>query len=222
MRHLRKRQALFPHSLKLEEFPMTIVYSYGENLYVNTTNRCDMSCVFCLRATGDGVGTGESLWLEREPDREEILSAIVSEDAARYRQLVFCGYGEPTYRLDDILWVCRQLKERGYPLPIRMDTNGHGDLICGRPTAPEMAGLIDILSISLNDADPETYNRRCRPSYPDSFQAMLDFTRSAVAHVPSVIMTVVDNMPAEEIERCRRICEGLGATFRIRHYSTQW
>lgn len=202
---------------------MTITYVYGDNLYVNTTNRCDCSCTFCLRASGDGVGSADSLWLEREPSREEILADILARDPADFRQLVFCGYGEPTYRLDDILWVCRALKQSGFPLPIRMDTNGHADLICGRPIAREMAGLIDVLSVSLNNATPQAYVARCRPAQGEAaYQAMLDFTRAAVQYVPTVMMTVVDNMPQEEIEACRAICEGLGATFRVRTYSTNW
>ena len=201
---------------------MTITYSYGTNLYVNTTNRCDMHCDFCLRQSGDGVGEADSLWLEREPTREEILADIQKRDLSQYKELVFCGYGEPSYRLHDILWVCDRVKEVS-AIPIRMDTNGHGDLINGRATVPLMAGLIDILSISLNDADAATYARRCRPLFgEESYQAMLDFTRQAVRVIPTVIMTVVDNMPAGEIERCRAICEGLGATFRVRHYSTNW
>lgn len=202
---------------------MTITYTYGANLYVNTTNRCDMNCTFCLRHTGDGVGTGSDLWLEREPTREEILSDIRGRSLDGLEQLVFCGYGEPSYRWDDILWVCDRLKESGFPLPIRMDTNGHGDLICGRPTAAEAGGRLDILSISLNDATPEAYVARCRPrDGARAYEAMLEFTRQAVKAVPLVMMTVVDNMPREEIEACRVICEGLGAQFRVRQYSTQW
>lgn len=202
---------------------MTITYVYGRNLYVNTTNKCDMNCTFCLRHTGKGVGTGSDLWLEREPTREEILADIQARNPADYDQLVFCGYGEPSYRLDDILWVCGQLKGSGFPLPIRMDTNGHADLINGRETVPLMAGKLDILSISLNNASADTYVERCRPAFgPESYQAMLDFTRAAVRVIPTVLMTVVDNMPAEEIAACRRICEDLGAVFRVRAYSTDW
>ncbi len=202
---------------------MTITYVYGNNLYVNSTNRCDCRCVFCLRSSGDGVGSADSLWLEREPTKEEILSAILAEPLEQYEQVVFCGYGEPTYRLDDILWVCEKLKALGITLPLRMDTNGHGDLICEKATAPLMAGKLDILSISLNDSTAEAYDKRVRSSFgPASFAAILDFTREAVKYVPSVLMTVVDNMPAAEIEDCRKICEDLGATFRVRHYSTNW
>lgn len=201
---------------------MTITYVYGENLYVNTTNRCDCSCTFCLRTTGDRVGDSGPLWLEREPTREEILADIQKRDLTRYRELVFCGYGEPTYRLEDILWVAERVK-RSSDIPIRMDTNGHSDLIHGRPTAPLFAGKFDILSISLNRATAEDYQATCRCQYgPESFQAMLDFTREAVKYVPKVIMTVVDTMAPEEIEACGRLCRSLGATYRVRTYSTEW
>ena len=201
---------------------MTITYVYGKNLYVNTTNRCDCSCAFCLRTTGDRVGDSGPLWLEREPTREEILADIQKRDLSQYQELVFCGYGEPTYRLEDILWVAEQVK--GYSsIPIRMDTNGHSDLIHGRPTAHLFAGKFDILSISLNRAAAEDYQATCRSKYGiESYQAMLDFTREAVKYVPKVIMTVVDTMPQEEIEACGRICRSLGATYRVRTYSTEW
>lgn len=201
---------------------MTITYVYGKNLYVNTTNRCDCSCAFCLRTTGDRVGDSGPLWLEREPTREEILADIQKRDLSQYQELVFCGYGEPTYRLEDILWVAEQVK--GYSsIPIRMDTNGHSDLIHGKPTAHLFAGKFDILSISLNRAAAEDYQATCRSKYGiESYQAMLDFTREAVKYVPKVIMTVVDTMPQEEIEACGRICRSLGATYRVRTYSTEW
>ena len=201
---------------------MTITYVYGKNLYVNTTNRCDCSCTFCLRTTGDRVGDSGPLWLEREPTREEILADIQKRDLSQYQELVFCGYGEPTYRLEDILWVAEQVKEYS-SIPIRMDTNGHSDLIHGKPTAHLFAGKFDILSISLNRATAEDYQATCRSKYGiESYQAMLDFTREAVKYVPKVIMTVVDTMPQEEIEACGRICRSLGATYRVRTYSTEW
>lgn len=92
---------------------MTITYGYGKNLYVNTTNRCTCACEFCIRTTGDGVGTASSLWLDREPTREEILADIQKQNLSRYDELVFCGYGEPTFRWDDIAWVCDQLRDAG-------------------------------------------------------------------------------------------------------------
>lgn len=201
---------------------MTITYVYGQNLYVNTTNRCDCACQFCLRQTGDGVGDAASLWLEREPSREEILDSILSRSLSDFQELVFCGYGEPAYRLYDILWVCQRVKDIS-PIPIRLDTNGHGDLILGRSAAPLLAGKIDILSVSLNRATAEGYVETCRPrDGAAAFNAMLNFTRQAVQYVPKVMMTVVDILPAEELEDCRRICQELGAALRVRAYSTEW
>ncbi len=201
---------------------MTITYEYGKNLYVNTTNRCTCACTFCIRSYGDGVGTGSNLWLEREPTKEEILEDIRSRDLTRYNELVFCGYGEPTYRIDDILWVCKQLKAESQIL-IRMDTNGHGNLINGRDITPELKGVIDVLSISLNRSTQAAYDEVVRPHVPGAFEAMKDFTRKARALNIQVIMTVVDNMDPAEIERCRQMCEQeLGATFRVRQFSEDW
>ena len=198
---------------------MTITYEYGSNLYVNTTNRCTCSCDFCLRNSGDGVGTANSLWLEREPTREEILGDILKRDLKAYGELVFCGYGEPAFRLEDILWVCGKVRETS-DIKTRMDTNGHASLINGKDTPPMLKGLVDTLSISLNYPTAEEYVRRCRPRDGEAaYRAMLDFTREAAKYVPNVVMTVVDiGISQEDIEKCRMIAEGLGARFRIRKY----
>lgn len=196
-----------------------ITYSYGDNLYVNTTNRCDMHCDFCLRALGDGVGEADSLWLEREPSREEIWADIQRRDLSVFRELVFCGYGEPTYRLHDILWVCDRVREVS-PISIRIDTNGHADLIWGEDTVPLFRGRFDTVSISLNAKDKETYDRRCAPDYENGFEAMLSFARRVKGQVPRVILSVVDCIPQEEIEDCRALCEEIGAEYRVRVYGS--
>ena len=148
---------------------MTITYGYGKNLYVNTTNRCTCACEFCIRTTGDGVGTASSLWLDREPTREEILADIQKQNLSRYDELVFCGYGEPTFRWDDIAWVCDQLRDAGPVPPVRMDTNGHGNVICGRDITPELKGRIDVVSISLNWSDQAGYDKIVHPDFPQAF-----------------------------------------------------
>lgn len=196
---------------------MTITYRYGQNLYVNTTNRCDMHCDFCLRQDGDGVGEADSLWLEREPSKEEIWADIQTRDLSQFRELVFCGYGEPSYRLHDILWVCDQVRAAS-DIAIRIDTNGHANLIWNEDVTPLFAGRFDTVSISLNARDKETYDRRCAPDYENAYGAMLDFARAVKQYVPQVILSVVDCIGAGEIEDCRRICAGLGVTFRVRVY----
>ena len=121
---------------------MTITYEYEGALYVNLTNKCNCACEFCLRhgkAQGS-IYTQDSLWLEREPTRQEALDSFLGRDVPGYREIVFCGYGEPTYRLEDLLWLVDQLKERfGEKLPpVRINTNGHASLIHGRDVCPEL------------------------------------------------------------------------------------
>ncbi len=144
---------------------MTITYEYEDALYVNLTNKCNCNCEFCLRhgRKEGSIYTEDSLWLEREPTREEALDSFLSRDVPTYREIVFCGYGEPTYRLDDILWLVDQLKERfGRRLPpVRINTNGHANLILGRDVVPELKGRIDTLSISLNAVTAAEYTAPC-------------------------------------------------------------
>ena len=203
---------------------MTITYEYEGALYVNLTNKCNCACVFCLRqgrAEGS-IYTEDSLWLEREPTRQEALDSFLSRDVCAYREIVFCGYGEPTYRLDDLLWLVDRLKERfGDRLPpVRINTHGHANLIQGRDVCPELKGRIDTLSISLNAPDAAGYTALCRPVQGEAaYQAMLDFARESAAYVPNVVMTIVDkDKSGEEIAACLKIAEELGVTLRVRSF----
>ena len=199
----------------------TITYEYGENLYVNTTNRCNFNCEFCLRHNEASNGSiyNDNLWLKREPSKEEILADIEGRDLSRYKQLVFCGFGEPVYRLEDICWVIDQLKARGKKPFVRMDTNGTGNLIHGRDVCPDFAGRFDMVSISLNTDTAEKYNALCHPALEGAYEAMKSFARELRQYVPTVMMTVVDSISREEIEDCRKICEEeIGAVYRVREY----
>lgn len=199
----------------------TITYEYGDNLYVNVTNRCNFNCEFCLRHNPNSNGSiySHNLWLKREPSREEILESIESRDLSNYQQLVFCGFGEPSYRIEDICWVIDRMKEHGTKMFTRMNTNGTGSLIHGRDIAPEFAGRFDMISISLNTDTAEKYNALCHPSQDGAYQAMKDFAKEIQKYVPIVMMTVVDSIPKEEIEACRKICEEeIGAVYRVREY----
>lgn len=199
----------------------TITYEYGDNLYVNTTNRCNFNCEFCLRHNEASSGSiyNDNLWLKREPTKEEILADIERRDLSKYGQLVFCGFGEPVYRLEDICWVIDQLKAKGKKPFVRMDTNGTGNLIHGRDVCPDFAGRFDMVSISLNTDTAEKYNALCHPAHEGAYEAMKAFARELRQYVPTVMMTVVDTIPPEEIENCRRICEeDIGAVYRVREY----
>lgn len=200
---------------------MTITYVVKNGIYVNMTNRCPCACTFCLRQNGDGIFGSGPLWLEREPSVKEVCDSIDTWELAEYDEVVFCGYGEPTERLEELLQVAAHIKEKS-DIKIRINTNGLSDLICGERTAPKLKGLIDIVSVSLNATNKEEYFRMVRPKFgPDSYDAMLRFTKECTEYVPNVIMTVVDVVTSkEEQERCREICEALGATLRVRPFES--
>ena len=200
---------------------MTITYQVKNAVYVNLTNRCPCNCTFCLRHNGPGVFGSGPLWLEREPTLEETIESLGQWDYSRFREVVFCGYGEPTERLDVLLAAAARLKERDPALRVRVNTNGLSDLIHGKPTAPLFVGKVDCLSISLNTDDPAEYLSVCRPKFgAAAYPAMLKFTQEAAALLPSVVMTVVGEpiTSLEKQERCRKIAEGLGARLRVRPY----
>ena len=202
---------------------MTISYEYGNALYINLTNRCDCACVFCIRQNGSGGSIyASNLWLEREPTADEAIADLLARDLSSYSEIVYCGFGEPTYRLDDIIKITKTLREKlGDRLPrVRINTNGHADLINGRRTEPELAGVIDALSISLNAPDAEKYVSVTRPKDGvQAYEAMLDFTREAAKYVPDVMMTVVSrDLSESEIKRCREITDSLGVRLRVREY----
>lgn len=198
---------------------MTITYPVNNGIYVNMTNRCPCACIFCLRKQSPSVYGSEPLWLEREPTVKEVCDSIDTWDLNKYNEVVFCGYGEPTERLDDLLEVAKYIKSKS-DIKIRINTNGLADLIWNEPTAPKLQGLIDTVSISLNATNKEEYLKIVRPKFGiESYEAMLKFTKECTKYVPSVVMTVVDIVVSkEEQEICRKICESVGATLRIRPY----
>ena len=195
---------------------MVISYQIKNSLYLNMTNHCTNRCVFCVRETAPE--TYPNLWLERDPTLPEIMAELSSyKTLNRFEEIVFCGYGEPTCRLYDMLEVCRRLKEVT-ATPIRVNTNGHASLILKENTPPLFKGLVDCVSISLNAADPETYMRLCRPRFgEDAYTGMLKFAREVVYYVPQVVLTAIrGTVPDEDLERCAEIAREIGAGFRIR------
>ena len=201
---------------------MTITYEYEGALYVNLTNRCDCNCVFCLRHNGHkGSIYADDLWLEHEPTVDEALADFYARDLASYREIVFCGFGEPMYRVDDLCAIVDALKAKYSALPpIRINTNGHANLINGRDVCPELKGRIHTLSISLNSDNAAGYTALCHPVQGEAaYQAMLDFAKESAAYVPDVVMTIVDkDKTHEEIENCKKIAEKLGVKLRIRSF----
>ena len=199
------------------EKKMEILYKVHNNLYINLTNRCPYSCTFCLRQKMDKVGESDTLWLLREPTAEEVIEEFKKWDVDSFHEIVFCGFGEPTEAFDVLKKVAEFIKSK-YNKPIRLNTNGVGSLINKRNIAPELEGLIDTVSISLNNPDPEEYAKLVRSKYGvKSFQEMIDFAKECKKYVPNVVMSTVDTtISHEEEKKCKEICDEVGAVYRIR------
>lgn len=200
---------------------MTLSYEIDGSLYLNITNKCPCSCTFCIRSNGDGAYGSEPLWLEHQPTFEEIKADLEKRRLGEYKQIVFCGYGEPTCELELLKQTAEYIKSV-CSVPIRINTNGLSDLINGRETAAELSGLIDCVSISLNASTKEVYDKVTRPSFKDKdcFAAMLKFAGDVKKYVPQVMFTVVDVIGEEEIERSRKIAESVGVRLRVRELIT--
>jgi len=163
------------------------------------------------------MGSAKSLWLKDEPSAGQIISRLGSVRLEQYEEVVFCGFGEPFCALDNLLEVCRYLRQRPDSPPIRVNTNGLGDLICGKPTANLLEGLVDIISISLNAPDRHKYNELCRPLFGEgAYDAMLKFALDCKQYVPDVRLSVVNILSDEDIEKCHEIARGLGLPLRVR------
>lgn len=199
---------------------MTITYEVDGALYVNVTNRCSNRCSFCIRNNGDGAYGSDSLWLEREPTTEEIIESVLSHDLEKYRELVFCGYGEPSYRLAECRAVALAAKAKYPTLKVRINTNGQSNLILGCDSAPLYRDAFDIVSVSLNTPDAEGYVDMCHPVYGlSAFESLLQFTKNVKNYVHKVILSVVrETLSADELDRCEGIAEECGVDLKVRAY----
>lgn len=192
----------------------TYIYKLNDAIYINLTNQCTNDCTFCVRNTSDGVG-GYHLWMKKEPSAQDVIGLLEKEE--NVAEIVFCGLGEPTMRLDVLLEVARYLKTRGSH--IRINTNGQGSAWAGEDIAPKLRGLIDIVSISLNASDAKHYDELCRSAYgEEAYAHLLDFAKSCVNQGIDTVLSVVDVIGEDEIEKCRAIAEGIGARLRVRQY----
>lgn len=196
---------------------MEILYEVHNNLYVNLTNRCSCACTFCLRQDRDRMGNSNSLWLDHEPTAKEVIAEFAKFRREDYDEVVFCGFGEPTEAFE-VLKEAAAFVKREWKCPIRINTNGQGSLINGRNIAPELKGLIDTVSISLNHPDREIYQEIVRSKFGvKGYDGMLAFARECTKYVPNVVMTTVETtITKEEEAQCRKICEELGVVYRIR------
>ncbi len=199
---------------------MTIFYRFEGKMYINITNGCPCKCVFCIRNNSDSIAGNDSLWLEHEPDFEEIKAAFESFDKTGIKEAVFCGYGEPTIRADMLIKTALYIKERS-DMSVRLNTNGLVSLIHPNFDIGSFKGAVDSVSISLNAPNAKRYNEVTRPSFGEkSFDVMLDFAVRMKEMGIRAAFTVVDIITPDEIARCHEIADKLGIPLRVRAYVT--
>ena len=198
---------------------MTLTYEVGSGLYVNVTNKCPCNCTFCIRNNGDGAYGSDPLWLEHQPSADELIESIKTRDLAKYSEVVFCGYGEPTCELETMLRVADYIKSIS-SIKTRLNTNGLGNIINKRRIEPELKGRLDSVSVSLNAPTKEEYDEVTRPSFKDvdCFAAMFEFAQEVKKYVPEVMFTVVDVIGEDKIELSRQLAEKAGIALRVREY----
>lgn len=200
----------------------TFAYRVGDGIYINLTNRCTNDCIFCLRNNGSTAYGSESLWLKREPSPNEVLEAVENIFFKECSGFVFCGYGEPTCRLQALVETAKMLKSN-YSLPIRLNTNGQSELLNGTESTKKLFGLIDSVSISMNSASAEEYDTLCKPVFGiNAYNAMLEFGKHCVGNIHEVIFSVVEETLSEEdITKCGEIINKIGAKLRIRKFISE-
>lgn len=198
-----------------------IVYTFENHVYLNITNACPCRCEFCIRNNGDSVGEAKTLWFDKHsPSFDEIKKAIDEFDFAPYsNELIFCGYGEPTCAYDNLIKTAEYLKEK-MPCKLRLNTNGLSDLINKKPTAKELCKIMDIISISLNEATSEKYEALCHPTFKGkAFPAILKFAEECKNEGVTVKFSAVDVISKEDIEACQRLADSMGIPLRVREYT---
>lgn len=200
---------------RVRDVPETgeVAYKIRNSLYLNITNRCTNKCSFCVRFRTSYV-KGHNLRLENEPTALQIIKTI--KDPGVYDEIVFCGIGEPLLRLDVVKKVSRWIKSNGGK--VRINTNGHGNLIHGRNILPELKSIVDSLSISLDAENEKKYEKICKPQLKGAFRAMIEFTRMAKQFIPEVQLTVVD-IPQINIDKCKALAKDLGVDLRVRKFN---
>ena len=212
------RNAVSFFSLPVDLPSSKLAYTIRDSVYLNVTGSCTNSCTFCQRSVNPVV-KGHDLRLTRDPSPDEMLEALEDEGWRERSEVVFCGYGEPTIRLPEVLQVASRLKELKPSTRVRMNTNGLANLYHRKNIVPELTYAIDTVSVSLNAQDADTFERLCLPTVgPDPFGSLLDFSRNCVAAGLHTVLTVVAH-PDVDIEACRKIAMEMSAEFRVRDYN---
>lgn len=195
-----------------------ILYLYEGQVYANITNTCNCNCIFCIRRQHTGIGEAASLWHSFAPSSKEVIEEMARFDFSRQNTLVYCGYGEPTCALDVLLDSAKYLKSN-HNISIRVNTNGLGNVYNKFNILPQLAEVVDSLSISLNAPDAATYKAVSLPAYDGAFDSVLEFIKEAKLWIPDITLSIVDVLPREQQEACKEVAASLSLPLRIRKYS---
>ncbi len=201
-----------------------LVYELDGKIYINLTNKCTNDCIFCLRKDKDDV-KGQQLWLDNEDSTaddvaaqyEEILRLKPHNDNS---EVIFCGYGEPLLKLEELKKVAKYIKKNYPQTKIRINTNGHANYVYKRNIVPELKGLIDIISVSLNGESSEEYNKLSQPNFDNAYEEVKKFIKECADNEFETIASVVDGYKGQhlDLEKCEKIATELGAKFRVREW----
>ena len=187
-------------------------YQIGDRLYLNITDRCTLECRFCPKTQDLPKVRGYDLTLSERPTVEQLIASV--GDPARYAEVVFCGFGEPTLRLKVLLEVARWIKAHGGR--VRVNTDGLANLVHKDDTLPLLGECVDAISVSMNAQNAAVYEEHCQPALPGSYEKMLDFLRAAPRHIPEVTATAIRGLPGVDIDACEQLARRLGVAFRAR------
>lgn len=190
----------------------TYTYVISNNLYINLTNKCTNACVFCVR--NKDTYEGYQLWLDAEPTVADVIQS--AGDVTKFDEIVFCGYGEPTYKMDELVQLGKHFKSLGKF--IRINTNGHGNKINNKNIAPMLADAVDLVSISLNQSDREKYQAICNSTYGEAgFDILLDFAKDCKQTGVDVQLSIVD-VDGVDVHACQRVADENGIKLKVRPY----
>jgi TatD family-associated radical SAM protein len=205
---------------KTENRKDTYVYILDGNLYINLTNKCSNACDFCVRNERASY-YGNYLWLTKgDPTADKVIAALNGlGDLKRFKEAVFCGFGEPTYRVEEMVAVCDYLHGKG--VSTRLNTNGQGNLVNKRDIVPELVGKLDLINVSLNASCYEKYQKVCRSQFKEAgFDGMIEFAKSCKRHGINVRFSIVDCIGEEEVEACKKLAQSVNIPLYIRDYIT--
>ena len=195
-----------------------LVYELDKKVYINLTNRCTNECIFCLRQDKDDV-CGQELWL----DSEDFTSEDVIEQLKKFNlssEVIFCGYGEPMLKFEVLRQVAKYIKETYPEIKMRVNTNGHANFIYKKNVVPELVGLVDEFSVSLNASNSEEYDELSQPKFENAYEEVKKFIKCSADAGIETVASIVDGYKGRrlDVEKCREIAESLGAKLRVREW----